>query len=271
MEAVPELYGQIMPRLEQLLAPTGLSPEEQQAIQTLTGVGGEQTAAAIARAQSRAMRMGRTAGTPEAAMLSEAQRAGTLATQQAIAPILLQSAQRQAAQRQQLAGAIMEIGKLDVGKQWDATMRLTDRMIQAGQFDISQLANFRSLGVQLLQQEIESLRKKGMAEAELAATERMKMAEMENKLEQIRVAAEEKWRYSPEARMAATVPGGGPMGFYSGYFDTAGGAGPIPVAKGGSAGWGGFPYFTPWGPSLGASIQERAAGAPALYKKQAGG
>ena len=183
---------EIMTRIEALYnIQGGLTPEQQQILEIIKSTGAESTAANLARVQSGAMRRGITGSTIEQSGLAQTAGAGQAATQAQLAETGAQFAQDIQRRREALAGVLTDIGKIDIQNQRDAVMRLTDRLVQAGQFDINQVSQLRQLGAQLIQREIEDLRSKGLKETELAQEKILREKELENRLEQIRLKAEQ--------------------------------------------------------------------------------
>ena len=191
----------LMERITAILAPQGLTPEQLQAIDILKGVGTEATNAAIAREQSRALQSGRGGSSLEQNDIARALTQGTSALQASITPILQQSAEMAQQNRIYTADFLKSIGTLDAANKRDALIRFTDRQVQAGQFDISNLVNLRTTLAQLVDREMQDLRAKGIQEAELAQQRELRIREMDQQLEQIRLQGEQVRRNAEYAQM----------------------------------------------------------------------
>ena len=179
----------LMERITAILAPQGLTPEQLQAIDILKGVGTEATNAAIAREQSRALQSGRGGSSLEQNDIARALTQGTSALQASIAPILQQSAEMAQQNRVYTADFLKSIGTLDAANKRDALIRFTDRQVQAGQFDINNLINLRATLASLVDKEMQDLRAKGLKEAELAQQKEIRLRELDQSLEEIRLRA----------------------------------------------------------------------------------
>lgn len=188
-EQFPGFDPDLARRIEATLNPA-VNPLFQRQIDVLTGIGQEASAAGQARAKSGALRSGRSGSSLEEQAVGEAIRAGTAATQASVLPVLQEEARQANENRQQLASFLTNLGTLDAANKRDAILRYTDRQVAAGQFDINNLMKLRETMASLVQREIEDLRTRGFDEKRLAQEKEIRLKELDQRLEEIRLNAE---------------------------------------------------------------------------------
>jgi len=156
---------------------------------------------------SKSLRLGRSGSSLEGQNIAAAAAAGTRATQESVLPILQDSARMAQENRTNLASFLTDIGKLDAANKRDAIIRYTDRLVQAGQFDIANLTQLRTTMAQLVQQEVESLRAKGLSEQQLAQEKEIRLRELDQRLKEIELNAKNAQAQTTlDARIRAAIP-----------------------------------------------------------------
>ena len=194
---VPPQYGTPgfdqgkMDEIRGLLGGGGLLPQEQQALDIISGAVARQGAAQEARAQTGFARRGLTGSSIEASGLAEVGGQTQRAIAESVSPVAIQFAERAARRNEQLAGFISDIGKMDAENQRKAIFQYAQDQLRVGEFNIGNIIKMRELGATLVQREIEDLRKKGLTEQRLAQEKELRLKELDNQLEQIRLKAEE--------------------------------------------------------------------------------